>query len=135
MRVLFIGPNLGAGGAERQLSILAPRLRALGFDARVIALDAGGPFAEPLRRRGVPVEVVDMRHQADLRRLVRCPLIRAFAPDVVVSRTMAKTWHSPLRSMPLFCPESRRSIVACDTRALKFCAIFGYPRCCSKPVS
>ncbi|MDQ6606422.1 MAG: glycosyltransferase [Actinomycetota bacterium] len=89
MRVLFIGPNLGAGGAERQLSILAPRLRELGFDARVIALDAGGPFVEPLRRRGVPVEVVGMRHQADLRRLVRCPLVRDFAPDVVVSRSVS----------------------------------------------
>ncbi len=89
MRVLFIGPNLAAGGAERQLSILAPRLRELGFDARVLALDAGGPFLEPLRRRGVPVEVVGMRHQADLGRLARCPLVRSFAPDVVLSRSVS----------------------------------------------
>jgi glycosyltransferase involved in cell wall biosynthesis len=89
MKVLFIGPDLGAGGAQRQLSILAPRLRELGFDARVIGLDAGGAFVEPLRRRGVPVEVVGMRHQADLSRLAHCPLIREFAPDVVVSRSVS----------------------------------------------
>ncbi len=91
MKILFIGPNLGAGGAERQLSILAPGLLELGFDARVIALDAGGPFVEPLRRRGVPVEVIGMRHQADLPRLLRCGLVRDFAPDVVVSRSVSGT--------------------------------------------
>lgn len=86
MNVLLIGPNLDAGGAQRQWSILAPGLRERGFDTRIIALGAGGPFVEPLRRRGVPVEVVGMRHQADLRRLIRCPLVRDFAPDVIVSR-------------------------------------------------
>ena len=30
-----------------------------------------------------------MRHQADLGRLFRCPLIRDFAPDVVVSRSVS----------------------------------------------
>lgn len=89
MRILFIGPNLAAGGAQRQLSILAPGLRERGFDARVLALDAGGAFVGPLRRRGVPVAVIGMRHQADLRRLYRCPLIRDFEPDLVVSRSVS----------------------------------------------
>ena len=86
LRILFIGPNLGAGGAERQWSILAPALRARGHDARVIALDGGGAFEAPLRAAGVPVAVIGMRHQLDLGRLARAPLVRRFSPDVVVSR-------------------------------------------------
>jgi glycosyltransferase involved in cell wall biosynthesis len=86
MKVLFIGPNLGAGGAERQWSILLPGLRRLGYDARLIALDGGGPFAESLQRGGVPLEIMNMRHQADIRPLLRSAALRKFVPDAVVSR-------------------------------------------------
>jgi glycosyltransferase involved in cell wall biosynthesis len=89
MKVLFVGPNLDAGGAQRQSSILLPGLRERGIDARLIALDGGGPMAEPLRRSGVPFDVIDMRHQADLRRLLRSELVRGFVPDAVVSRSVS----------------------------------------------
>jgi glycosyltransferase involved in cell wall biosynthesis len=89
MKVLFVGPNLAAGGAERQWSILLPGLRERGIDARLIALDGGGPMAEPLHRSGVPFDVIDMRHQADLRRLLRSGLVRGFVPDAVVSRSVS----------------------------------------------
>lgn len=86
MKALFICPSLGAGGAERHWSILVPGLRERGLDARVIALDGGGPFVEPLREAGVPLDVLYMRHQADLRALARSRLVRHFAPDVLVTR-------------------------------------------------
>lgn len=86
MRLLLLTPSLGAGGAERQHSILLPALRAAGVDARVIALDAGGPFVAPLQAAGVPLEVLGMRHQFDLGRVVGSPLVRRFVPDVVMSR-------------------------------------------------
>jgi glycosyltransferase involved in cell wall biosynthesis len=89
MKALFIGPNLAAGGAERQSSILVPGLRRRGIDARLIALDGGGPFEAPLRAAGVPLEVLHMRHQVDLPRLARSRLIRGFVPDVVVSRSVS----------------------------------------------
>ncbi len=85
MKVLFVAPNLAAGGAERQLSLLLPGLRERGFDARLIALDGGGPFEQPLRDSDVPLEVLGMRHQADIRPLVRSELVRRFRPDAVVS--------------------------------------------------
>ena len=85
-KTLFIGPNLGAGGAERQWSILLPGLRDKGHDVRLIALDAGGPFADPLRRSGVPLELIEMRHQADIRPLIRSPTLRGFVPDAIVTR-------------------------------------------------
>lgn len=86
MRALFILPNLAAGGVERQWSILVPGLRRRGIDARVLALDAGGPFEAALRERGVPLEVLAMRHQADAIRIIQSRLIRSFVPDVVVSQ-------------------------------------------------
>jgi glycosyltransferase involved in cell wall biosynthesis len=84
--VLFVGPNVGAGGAERQWSILLPALRERGFDARLLLLDGGGPFREPLERQGVPLEVVGMRHQADLPRLIRSRMVRGFRPGAILSR-------------------------------------------------
>jgi glycosyltransferase involved in cell wall biosynthesis len=86
MRALFLTPSLRAGGAERQTSILLPGLRQRGVDARIIALDGGGPFVAPLRAGGVPVEVLDMRHRFDLGPLARSSLVRSFKPDVIVSR-------------------------------------------------
>jgi glycosyltransferase involved in cell wall biosynthesis len=88
-RVLFIAPNLRVGGAERQWSILLPGLRERGFDVRLAALDGGGPFLEPIERAGVPADVVAMRHQADLGRLLRSPVIRRFRPDTIVSRAVS----------------------------------------------
>lgn len=85
-RLLFIGPNLTAGGAERQWSILVPGLAARGHDAHVIALDVGGPFVAPLREAGITVEVLRMRHQADLGRLLASPTLRGFAAQAVISR-------------------------------------------------
>lgn len=89
MRALFLTPSLRAGGAERQTSILLPGLRQRGVDARIIALDGGGPFVAPLRDSGVPVEVLDMRHRLDLAPLARSALIRTFRPDVVISRAVS----------------------------------------------
>jgi glycosyltransferase involved in cell wall biosynthesis len=86
MKLLFIGPNLGPGGAERQASILLPALRRRGHDARLIALDGGGPFAESLAVAGVPIEVLNIRGQFDLPRLARSRILRGFSPEVIVSR-------------------------------------------------
>lgn len=81
-----MGPNLSAGGAQRQWSILLPGLRRHGIDARVIALGDGGAFVGPLQAAGVPAEVLHMRHRADLLSAARSRLLRTFVPDVVVSR-------------------------------------------------
>jgi glycosyltransferase involved in cell wall biosynthesis len=86
VRALFLTPSLRAGGAERQTSILLPGLRERGVDARIVALDGGGPFVAPLQAAGVPVEVLDMRHRFDLTPVFRSTLLRSFKPDVVVSR-------------------------------------------------
>lgn len=86
MRVLFLTPSLGAGGAERHASILLPGLRDRGIDARLLALGPGGAFLAPLQAAGVPVEVLDMRHQLDLRRVAGSHILRRFAAQAIVSR-------------------------------------------------
>jgi glycosyltransferase involved in cell wall biosynthesis len=98
MKVLFIAPNLVAGGAERQWSILLPGLRRRGMDARVILLDAGGMFVAPLQRAGVPVEVLWMRHQADLGRLLRSRLARHFDADAIVTQGVSGVYVGHLLS-------------------------------------
>lgn len=87
MRVLFVLPNLEAGGVQRVWSTLLPGLRRQGFDARLLALDGGGPFAGVMAQRSVPLEILNMRYQADLRALARSSLLRGFRPDVVVSQS------------------------------------------------
>ncbi len=89
MRALFIIANLAAGGVQRQWSILLPGLRSRNIDARLVALDGGGPFEWQMRARGVPLDVLDMRHQADAGRLLRSGLVRRFTPDVIVSQTVS----------------------------------------------
>ncbi len=89
MRVLCVTPSLRAGGEESQTAILLPGLRRRGIDARLLALDFGGPFVAPLREAGVPLEVLGMRHQLDLAPLARSPIVRAFAPEVILSRSVS----------------------------------------------
>lgn len=89
MKVLFVCPNLGAGGAERGWSILLPALRERGFDARLVALDGGGPFALTLAQDGVPLEVLNMRHRTDVGPLLHSKMLREFVPEVVVCRCVS----------------------------------------------
>ncbi|MBA3330236.1 MAG: glycosyltransferase [Actinobacteria bacterium] len=86
MRVLFVAPNLGIGGAERQWSILVPRLAERGLDVRVLTLDGEGVFADELRTAGVPVTCAWMRSRADLAGLRRALAVRSFGPAVIVTQ-------------------------------------------------
>ncbi len=56
MRVVHVINDLRIGGAERLLTDIAPRLRAVGIDLSVVALAACGSFLEEqLTASGVPV--------------------------------------------------------------------------------
>ncbi|MBB5870807.1 glycosyltransferase involved in cell wall biosynthesis [Allocatelliglobosispora scoriae] len=63
---LIIG-QLGLGGAEKQVALLALGLHRRGIHTRVITLFSGGPREDDLRAAGVPV------HNLGLRRLGRNP--------------------------------------------------------------
>jgi len=70
-RVLALTVGLGLGGTERLLLLVAPRLRALGFDVRVGALKGDGPLRGDLERAGVPCVRFGARHRGDLGALLR----------------------------------------------------------------
>jgi len=56
MKVLHVINSLAAGGAERLVSDLLPRLRTAGIDTELLVLDArGDAFSEALVQAGVPV--------------------------------------------------------------------------------
>ncbi|MEV4457624.1 glycosyltransferase [Microbispora sp. NPDC049633] len=54
-RVVLLTGQLGIGGAERQLSLLAGRLRDRGVDVHVFVMSRGGPHEEDLRAAGIDV--------------------------------------------------------------------------------
>ena len=88
--VLFMCPNLDAGGAERQWSILIPGLRDAGLPVCVLTLDGRGVFFDELAREGVPTAFAGLRHRADvagLRRVQR--LARRANPHVIVTRSLS----------------------------------------------
>jgi glycosyltransferase involved in cell wall biosynthesis len=85
-KVVFICPNLQAGGAERQWAILAPGLSEQGFDVSVITLDGRGFYFEELRARGVPIACARLRHRADPFGLARALRLGAPRSYAVVTR-------------------------------------------------
>ncbi|MEV5754571.1 glycosyltransferase [Actinoallomurus sp. NPDC052308] len=62
-RVFLLIGQLGLGGTEKQVVLLADGLRARGVDARVLVMFEGGPREDELRARGVPVEHLGFRRR------------------------------------------------------------------------
>jgi len=88
MKLLFVCPNLGVAGAERQWSILIPRLVDRGFKVRVLTLDEEGRFFHQLRDLGIDTRCARMRSRFDLLGLRRALTMSSF-PDVVITRSVS----------------------------------------------
>ena len=87
IRVLFVTPNLGIGGAERHIATLAPALDPDRFEVRVVCIKEEGPLFGDVVRAGVPALSLGSgtRHAPTaLLRLVR--IMRRFRPDAVITR-------------------------------------------------
>ncbi|MBX3601726.1 MAG: glycosyltransferase [Rubrivivax sp.] len=83
VRVLHVIPSMSAGGAERQLALLAPALAAAGAQVAV-AYGAGGPNLSLLQRGAVDLLPLRRRAHHDPRLLLDLTsLIRRWRPDVV----------------------------------------------------
>jgi glycosyltransferase involved in cell wall biosynthesis len=87
-RVLILCPQLRLGGAERHVAVLAPALRARGFDVAVVALVHGGPLLNQLRHAGVRADCARMRSRVDLFGLRRALALAGPVADVVVSQSV-----------------------------------------------
>lgn len=90
-RICLIIGQLGLGGAEKQVVLLAQALRLRGVDVTVVVLTAEGPRDDALRQAGVPVVHLRLQKLAGWRTvpslstaLVRLPrYLRRARPDVV----------------------------------------------------
>ncbi len=85
-KVVFVCPNLEAGGAERQWATLLPGLAELGFDVGVITLDGRGVYFDELRERGVAIACARLRHRADPVGLARVVRLAGRRSSAVVTR-------------------------------------------------
>ena len=67
LRLLFLIDHLSAGGAERVLAAIAPRIAAAGHQVRVCVLDRlpDSTIIEDLRDGGIPVDRVGFRRLLD----------------------------------------------------------------------
>lgn len=65
MRVCLLIGQLGLGGTEKQITLLARGLRGEGVETTVLVMFHGGPHEETLREAGVPVVHLGFRRKAD----------------------------------------------------------------------
>jgi glycosyltransferase involved in cell wall biosynthesis len=91
MRVLILFPTLAVGGAERQLSFLAPGLRERGFDVHVATLKERGRFYEELRAAGIETTHVNMSSRFDVRGAVRGYRLWRRRPEIVLTQGLDST--------------------------------------------
>ena len=85
-RLVFVCPNLEAGGAERQWLALVPALAGRGFDVSVVTLDGRGAYFDDLRAGGIPVACARLRNRADPAGLARALRLAGPSSSAVVSR-------------------------------------------------
>jgi glycosyltransferase involved in cell wall biosynthesis len=64
--VTFLIPDLGFGGHAKQVSLLAPALKAAGRAVSVFSLNGDGPFGNPIRSAGIAIEGQHGRRPWDL---------------------------------------------------------------------
>lgn len=96
--ILMLSPTLKYGGAERLRATVAKELVRQGYSVRVVALRAGGPFAESLRNARVPVDVLGIRGTTfDVKGQLK---LRAYLgqhnPTIVQSGQFLTNYHSVL---------------------------------------
>ncbi len=86
LRILFIVPDLGTGGAERHVVTLAPALDPVRFRVSVVCIGEEGALFPTLASNGVPARALHSRRRwlHALFGLVR--IMRAERPDVVITR-------------------------------------------------
>jgi glycosyltransferase involved in cell wall biosynthesis len=103
IKLAFVIDDLGYGGAQRQLSLVAPALAARGVDVLVACMsEVTTPFAAVLRGRGVPLTTFARRRGVDPSRLfaLRRYLVGE-RPDVVHSFSDASNVYAFLATRGL----------------------------------
>jgi glycosyltransferase involved in cell wall biosynthesis len=99
LKVLFVIPSLGPGGAAKQLTLLATGLPRDRFQGHVCALGQTGPFAALLQEAGLGVTTLGWARRLDLRPVLALRrLVREFDPDVIHAWGTRALWTARLAS-------------------------------------
>jgi glycosyltransferase involved in cell wall biosynthesis len=86
IKVLLVIPTLDRSGAEKQFSLLATGLPQRGFDVRTVALTRGGPYEQPIREAGIPLDILHKRWKLDPATLWKLRrIVRSWKPDILHS--------------------------------------------------
>ena len=102
-KIVLLTTGLAYGGAETQLVNLAIKLKERGWDVRIVSMLPPQAFTEELKRAGIPLATLNIRHKVPnpwiVFRLVN--ILRQWQPDVVHSHMV----HANLlaRIARLFC--------------------------------
>jgi glycosyltransferase involved in cell wall biosynthesis len=80
--------TLAVGGRERQLALLLPELRALGFDPYVATLRHRGRHFEALERQGMRMRFIGVRSRRDLLGMWRAYGLWRVKPDIVFTSSV-----------------------------------------------
>ena len=87
MRLVFVAPDMGTGGAERHWATLIRELAGRGRTVKLLTLAGRGPFFEEVAEQGIPAECLGLSRRMDPRGLRRALSVAAeFGPAAVVSR-------------------------------------------------
>ena len=82
-RIVMVADNLGPGGTQRQLCLIATALRSIGFFIKVIIYQPNTFFADELQKHEIPIVYLKSRNLLHLAFLLRQEL-RLSMPDVVI---------------------------------------------------
>lgn len=99
LRVALVIDDLGPGGAQRQLTLLAAGLRRRGHEVVVLTYRRGGFFAGALAEAGVPVVRVSSRNRLHLVFVMRAA-IRRSDPDAVLAFLPGPSALAELAGLP-----------------------------------
>ena len=88
LRILFLYSTLTVGGAERQLALLVPALRARGFVPSVSTLRHRGRYYDELAAAGYPITFAGMRSRTDLPGMLRAYDLWQQRPDIVFTSSI-----------------------------------------------
>jgi GalNAc-alpha-(1->4)-GalNAc-alpha-(1->3)-diNAcBac-PP-undecaprenol alpha-1,4-N-acetyl-D-galactosaminyltransferase len=89
MRILFVVPGMGYGGAERVISILANSFVIKGYDVKILIMNTDGESVYKLNEN-IEVEVIPPANRKKVMTVFRLlksirNITRKFTPDVIIS--------------------------------------------------
>ncbi len=132
-KIVYITGQLGIGGAEKQLFLLATSLRQRGWDVSVVTLNgnAGDYWEAPFRKSGLPLATIAAGTSRPYRLLAIAGLLRKYRPTIVHSWTMFANPYAALGGRLAGVPYRLGSERSNPSQSLEELGRFWYAQCLS----